>query len=95
MTSDERLAIGARLRDIRVQRGLTQEELSQNAGLSATHISRMEHGQGMSLDSVVALADALDVSLDYVIRGIRPQMGAWGLLFRSDEDLDNHPAAQQ
>ena len=85
----DRVLIGARLRDVRVQRMLTQEELSQQTGLSAAHISSIERGKGMSLDSVIALSDALNVSLDYVIRGIRPQMGAWGLIFRSDEDLDD------
>lgn len=94
MTNDERKLIGARLRDVRIQRGLSQEELASAAGLSSGHISDMERGKSMSLDSVVAIVTALDVSLDYIIRGIRPQMGAWGLMFRSDEDLED-PAAVQ
>ncbi len=89
MTPEELIRIGIRLRDVRLQRGVSQKELAARASLSTTQISSIEHGRHITLDSVVALATVLDVSLDYIIRGIRPQAGAWGLIFRSDDELDD------
>lgn len=93
MTPAERTLIGARLRNVRMQRGLTQEELGRLTGLKPTHISSIERGKSMSLDSIVLLVCALDVSLDYIILGIRPQTGAWGLIFQSDDELDCDPVS--
>ena len=35
---------GARLRELRRRRGLTQAELARQAGLSAATVARLEHG---------------------------------------------------
>lgn len=37
-------ALGARIRDLRKERGLTQEELAERAGLHSRYISRIELG---------------------------------------------------
>jgi DNA-binding XRE family transcriptional regulator len=39
------LAIGEELREARIQAGLTQRELGAPVGISASEISRIEHGQ--------------------------------------------------
>ncbi len=57
--------IGDRLRRLRAERGLTQEQLAERAGLSVDMIKKLEQGQRQSarLTTLVALADALDVTL--------------------------------
>jgi len=57
--------IGDRLRKIRTERGLTQEELAGHAGVSVDLIKKLEQGRRQSarLTSLAALANALDVAL--------------------------------
>lgn len=89
MTKEQKDMMGARIRDVRLQRGISQVELAAVAGMSKAQVNNIEHNKkSASLDSVVALVDALDVSLDYIVRGLRPQMGAWGLIFREDDELE-------
>lgn len=42
---DMRLLVGRNLKRIRVERGLTQEELAERSGFSQQYISDMEHGR--------------------------------------------------
>lgn len=61
-------AIGKRLRDARVAKGMTQEELAERAGLSPNHISVIERGiKSPQLDSFVSVCNALGVSADAVL----------------------------
>ena len=57
--------IHSRLRELRIQRGLTQEALGKLAGLSPFTISHMEHGSPSSnrVGTAVRLAIALGVEL--------------------------------
>jgi transcriptional regulator with XRE-family HTH domain len=40
-----RNAIGPRIRELRLERGLTLDDLARAAGISASHLSRLERGQ--------------------------------------------------
>lgn len=61
-----RLAEG--LRRIRKERGLSQSEVAALANVSASAISQAESGQrGLALDTVVGLAEALEVSVDELV----------------------------
>ncbi len=61
-----RLARG--LVGIRKQFGLSQQELAEAAGVSPSAISQAESGvRGLSLDTVVGLADRLDISVDRLL----------------------------
>ena len=61
-------AIGKRIRDARIARGMTQEELAEKAGLSTNHISVLERGlKSPQLDSFVPVCNALRVSSDYLL----------------------------
>lgn len=61
-SSSPALAFGARVRALRVERELTQEDLAEHCGLFRTYMSRIETGQANpTLTMIVALADALGV----------------------------------
>jgi len=59
-----RLSVGAQLRELRLERGLSQEGLAQLAGVDRKLIYRTELGQtSPRLDAVAQIADALQVDL--------------------------------
>jgi len=45
---------------------ITQEELANNAGLSKPTISKMINQHTCELNSLIAVADVMNVSLDYI-----------------------------
>jgi len=53
---------GKRVRELRLERGLSQEQLGQLAGLDRTYISSAEAGRrNVSLKTIYKLAEALEV----------------------------------
>lgn len=59
---DVRAQFGSILRELRVARGLTQEELAYQAGMHTTYLSRLEKGRyNPSLAVMVDLSQALGV----------------------------------
>lgn len=53
---------GKRLRELRLERGLSQEELGELAGLDRTYVSSAEAGRrNVSLKTIYKLAGALGV----------------------------------
>ena len=57
------MAIGKRIQNIRKRRGLSQFSLSELVDLSPGYISYIETGvKSMSLDTLVSIANALQVS---------------------------------
>lgn len=54
-----RRAWGERVRQRRVELGLSQQELAQRAGLSQGLVSKIERGKGLSDETKYKLADAL------------------------------------
>ena len=89
MSDEERKLMGRRIRDIRTQRGFTIRQLAEMAGLSETHMGNIERGGKVGLETLIVLVRALDVSLDYIVMGVHPQTGGYGLLFRSDDELES------
>ena len=62
--------IGENIRAARKSKGLKQEQLAEIAGLSTNHISKLENGKsGLQLNTLIQLADALDLSLDELVFG--------------------------
>ena len=53
--------IGERLRQWRIKKGLTQNELIQRAGLSRGAIQKIEAGTNVDLNTIVALIRSLDL----------------------------------
>lgn len=52
-----------RVRDIRKQRGMTQEDLAYAAGITQGMVSQIENGRRVRLDTLEAVASALKVDL--------------------------------
>jgi transcriptional regulator with XRE-family HTH domain len=53
---------GRNVRRIRLEKGFTQEELAESAGISQVQIARIESGKiNTSISTVVAIAKALGV----------------------------------
>lgn len=62
MTPD--LSIGSRLRKLRTERGLSLRELARRTDVTASFLSQVERGtSNLSLDSLLRISEALDVSL--------------------------------
>jgi transcriptional regulator with XRE-family HTH domain len=59
-----RLAFGKRVRELRTQAGLSQEQLGDRSGLHRTYVGGIERGErNPSLFIIKKIADALGVSL--------------------------------
>lgn len=57
-----RRAFGDRVRQLRRQRGLSQETLAEEAGLHRNYVGSVERGErNIGLDNIHALAEALAV----------------------------------
>lgn len=61
---------GFRIMQLRLDRGLSRERLSEIAGISAKFLFEIERNQkGFSATTLLNLAEALDVSTDYIMTG--------------------------
>jgi len=61
---DVRLRFGSRIRQLRTEKGWSQEELADHASLHRTYIGSVERGeQNISLANIEKLAVTLGVSL--------------------------------
>lgn len=60
----QRIAFGARLRELRSGRGWSQEEFAHRAHLDRTYVSGVERGvRNPTLDVITRLADTLEVEV--------------------------------
>jgi transcriptional regulator with XRE-family HTH domain len=62
--ADIRVLFGQRLREIREQKGISQEKLAALAGLNRTYISKIERGErNVSLETAARLASVLEINM--------------------------------
>jgi transcriptional regulator with XRE-family HTH domain len=72
MARDIRYYFGQRIREIREQRGLSQEDLGMKAKIHRTYIGSVERGeQNISIVNIERLARALGVSLAELFKVFR------------------------
>lgn len=59
---------GKRLRQLRQEAQLTQDDLSTKCGVHSTYISMVERGEAnITLDKMVAISNALDTSVENLL----------------------------
>ena len=69
------MTISDRIRELRRKRGMSQEELAEQIGISRQAVSKWESGQSMpDLDKVILLSEYFEVTTDYLLKGIQPTM---------------------
>ena len=62
--------IGSRIKAIRTQKNITQNQLADIIGSDRTVIARIENGnQGFSIDYLIKIANALETSADPILAG--------------------------
>lgn len=65
------IQLGLRIRELRVNKGLSQEDLADLAGLHRTYIGGIERGErNVAFLNIVRLAKALEVSLSDLMKGV-------------------------
>ena len=65
-------SIGARIRTVRLEKKLTQEQLAEAAGVGVTHIRHIETGNSVpSLQVIVDIINAMVVSLKSSLRRLK------------------------
>lgn len=61
-------AIGRRIKFARIRKDVTQEVVAENVQMSLQHVSNIETGNTkLSLPAVIAMANAVDVSVDELL----------------------------
>ena len=64
---EARRRMGERIRQLRTERGISQVELAEKAGLIQPHVVRIEQGRySVGLDTLQAIAKALGCTVDMV-----------------------------
>jgi transcriptional regulator with XRE-family HTH domain len=70
VASETPSTLGERITDLRERRGWTQRKLAEAANLSATFLSEIENDRrNVGAAILLRIADVLDASLDYLLRG--------------------------
>lgn len=72
MARDIRYYLGERIRQLRIQKGFSQEDLGMKAKIHRTYIGSVERGeQNVSIINIERIARALEVSLAELFRAFR------------------------
>lgn len=70
MDGKEKLLFGERLRGLRAEKGLTQEETAEKLNISLRYYQMLERGEKVgSVDILIAVSRVLGCSLDYLLTG--------------------------
>jgi transcriptional regulator with XRE-family HTH domain len=68
--------LGQRIRELRTEKSLSQEEFAEIAGLHRTYIGHVESGgKNLSFNNLVRIAKALDVTLSELLAGYEEKAG--------------------
>ena len=60
--------VGQKIKEKRLQKNLTREQLAELCDLSASYIAHIERGtKSLSLETAVKICSVLDVSLDFLL----------------------------
>ena len=74
-SEDPRVLFGRRVRELRIERGLSQERLAELSHLHRNYIGGIERGErNISLQNICRLAKALDVGADALVAGLEQRV---------------------
>ncbi|MGN0490058.1 helix-turn-helix domain-containing protein [Ruminococcus sp.] len=59
--------LGEKIRETRLNSCITQEKLAEMVDISTNFMSLIENGRNMSVETLVKIADALGVTVDYLL----------------------------
>lgn len=80
-----RREVGQRIRKLRNYYGITREQMARTIGRTPKHYSDVERGSvGMSLETLIGIADCFHVSIDYLLLG-REKSSEEELLAKAEE----------
>ncbi|TDK61766.1 XRE family transcriptional regulator [Bacillus salipaludis] len=73
--------LGERIRILRKEKGLSQEELGERADIHTNHIGAIERGEkNVTIESLIKVTRGLGITLDELFRHLEPA--------EKDDDLD-------
>jgi len=65
------LALARRIKELRLEKGVSQEELAHRSGLSRTGMGFLETGKRWPrLDTLIKVADGLHITVDELLKGV-------------------------
>lgn len=65
----EKVTLGKRLREARLEKGYTQQMLANKADIGVVYLGEIERGLKMpSMNIFIKIIESLDISADYVLR---------------------------
>lgn len=65
--------IADRIQHLRKSRGISQEELAEQIGVSRQAVSKWESGQSTpDLEKIILLSDYFETTTDYLLKGMEP-----------------------
>ncbi len=68
------MKLSERIQHLRKSRGMSQEELAEEIGVSRQAVSKWESEQSMpDLEKVILLSDFFGVTTDYLLKGREPE----------------------
>ena len=71
---DIKRVIGDRIRIYRTEQNLSQEALALKAGISPSHMGRLERGErGATIHSLEKVTEALNISIEELFRFLSPE----------------------
>jgi transcriptional regulator with XRE-family HTH domain len=66
--------LGARIRELRLKRGLTQDEFADASGLHRAQVGAFENGRmNITLGSLLLIAQTLDVRIIDLFKGVEDE----------------------
>lgn len=67
------IKIGSKIRQARLDKNLSQEQLSELCNISTSYLGHIERGtRKLSVETLVSLCTSLEISADYVLIDILP-----------------------
>ena len=70
MKENQRIILGRNIREARINNRLTIEKLAEKANVSPSGLGIVERGgKGLSIEKILDISNALDVSVDWLLKG--------------------------